>query len=207
LRGNLSSSRTQGKGGFGSVVKARNKLDGRIYAIKKIKLRGTENDDKIFREINALSRLNHRYIVRYYATWLETVNRNRRGSVMTGKGWGSVDDDDDDDDTTDSDATPSRERPRIKAFDENNILMYNMDDLTLHSNSRSGRSFPSIHFGEETSSISINRSEEEEDDEEEDDDDDSDETSETEQEEMNRAIAATPRPIPRVLYIQMVSLI
>ncbi|KAG8989771.1 hypothetical protein FRB90_002076, partial [Tulasnella sp. 427] len=61
-----------GKGGFGSVVKARLKLDGAIYAVKKIKLRG-ENDGKIYREVNALSRLNHRFIVRYHTTWIEST--------------------------------------------------------------------------------------------------------------------------------------
>ncbi|KAG8917848.1 hypothetical protein FRC00_013148, partial [Tulasnella sp. 408] len=61
-----------GKGGFGSVVKSRLKLDGAIYAVKKIKLRG-ENDGKIYREVNALSRLNHRFIVRYHTTWIEST--------------------------------------------------------------------------------------------------------------------------------------
>ncbi|KAF8655998.1 hypothetical protein AX16_002818 [Volvariella volvacea WC 439] len=61
-----------GKGAFGSVVKARNKIDSRIYAVKKIKLRAFQADTRIFREVNALSRLSHRNIVRYYTTWLET---------------------------------------------------------------------------------------------------------------------------------------
>lgn len=49
-------------------------IDKKIYAIKKIKLRrGADeaNDNKIFREVNTLSRLNHRYIVRYYSAWIE----------------------------------------------------------------------------------------------------------------------------------------
>lgn len=54
-----------GEGGFGKVVKAKNKLDGRFYAIKKIKLRPEDNEQKVFREVNALSRLNHQFIVRY----------------------------------------------------------------------------------------------------------------------------------------------
>jgi len=33
-----------------------------------------QNDTKIMREVNALSRLNHRCIVRYYTTWIETVD-------------------------------------------------------------------------------------------------------------------------------------
>jgi hypothetical protein len=37
--------------------------------VKKIRLKG--NDDKIYREINALSKLSHRFIVRYYTTWIE----------------------------------------------------------------------------------------------------------------------------------------
>jgi eukaryotic translation initiation factor 2-alpha kinase 4 len=180
------------------VVKARNKLDGRFYAIKKVKLRGTENDDKIFREVNALSRLNHRYIVRYYATWLETVHRNRRSSRNSLGGWDSPDDDEDEDeDTTDSDTTASRKKPKLvprRRFEEENVLMYDLDDLTVHSKSRSGRSFPSIHFGEETSSKSIGADEDEESD-----------SSETEAEIRSPSVV-TPRPVPRVLYIQMVRL-
>ncbi|KAJ2780654.1 eukaryotic translation initiation factor 2-alpha kinase [Coemansia interrupta] len=62
-----------GKGGFGSVVKSRNRIDGRYYAIKKIKLdaRDTEGNKKIFREVTTLSRLHHQNVVRYYTTWVE----------------------------------------------------------------------------------------------------------------------------------------
>ncbi|KAJ1722227.1 eukaryotic translation initiation factor 2-alpha kinase [Coemansia erecta] len=64
-----------GKGGFGSVVKSRNRIDGRYYAIKKIKLdaRDTEGNKKIFREVTTLSRLHHQNVVRYYTTWVEDV--------------------------------------------------------------------------------------------------------------------------------------
>ncbi|TID29853.1 hypothetical protein CANINC_001546 [Pichia inconspicua] len=59
-----------GKGGFGEVVKARNRLDGRLYAIKRI--RHTEDKlAKILNEVMLLARLNHQYVVRYYAAWLE----------------------------------------------------------------------------------------------------------------------------------------
>ena len=44
-----------------------------VGTVKKIKLRDVGND-KIFREVSALSRLNHRFIVRYYTTWVETSN-------------------------------------------------------------------------------------------------------------------------------------
>lgn len=59
-----------GRGGFGEVVKARNRLDGRLYAIKKI--RHTEDKlAKILNEVMLLARLNHQYVVRYFAAWLE----------------------------------------------------------------------------------------------------------------------------------------
>lgn len=59
-----------GKGGFGEVVKARNRLEGTFYAIKKIKHR-TDKLDSLLSEVLSLARLNHQYIVRYYGTWVE----------------------------------------------------------------------------------------------------------------------------------------
>jgi serine/threonine protein kinase len=61
-----------GQGGFGSVYKARQRVDGKIYAIKKIKLRKKGNNQKIQREITCLADLNNPHIVRYYQTWVET---------------------------------------------------------------------------------------------------------------------------------------
>ena len=58
-----------GKGGFGEVVKARNKLDGGVYAVKKISQ--APQLDKILSEVMLLNRLNHPYVVRYYSTWVE----------------------------------------------------------------------------------------------------------------------------------------
>ncbi|KAL4909411.1 hypothetical protein BDW74DRAFT_80834 [Aspergillus multicolor] len=60
-----------GKGGFGEVVKARNKLDGRFYAVKKISHKSATALKDTLSEIMLLSRLNHPYVVRYYTAWLE----------------------------------------------------------------------------------------------------------------------------------------
>lgn len=62
-----------GRGGFGVVTKARNKLDGANYAIKIIPLRGKSlgHRSKILREVRALAALEHPNIVRYHATWLQ----------------------------------------------------------------------------------------------------------------------------------------
>jgi translation initiation factor 2-alpha kinase 4 len=79
----------QGRGGFGSVVKARNKIDNRIYAVKKIRLKTQQSDTKIFREVNALSRLSHRFIVRYYTTWVETSESNAVSGAGDGVAGGS----------------------------------------------------------------------------------------------------------------------
>ncbi|TIA73067.1 hypothetical protein E3P91_01642 [Wallemia ichthyophaga] len=59
-----------GKGGFGEVVKARNRLDGLFYAIKKVRLK-PNTDSKLFREVLSLSRLNSRFVVRYFGCWIE----------------------------------------------------------------------------------------------------------------------------------------
>ncbi|KAF7719568.1 Serine/threonine-protein kinase, GCN2 family protein [Penicillium ucsense] len=60
-----------GRGGFGQVVKARNKLDGRFYAVKKISQTSSAALKDTLSEIMLLSRLNHPYVVRYYTAWLE----------------------------------------------------------------------------------------------------------------------------------------
>ncbi|KAM3080996.1 eukaryotic translation initiation factor 2-alpha kinase [Clarireedia jacksonii] len=62
-----------GKGGFGEVVKARQKLDGQIYAIKKITQKSSASLDEILKEARLLSQLNHPSVVRYFNTWTEEV--------------------------------------------------------------------------------------------------------------------------------------
>ncbi|XP_052767751.1 eIF-2-alpha kinase GCN2-like isoform X2 [Mya arenaria] len=63
-----------GKGGFGDVIKVKNTLDGRFYAIKRIPLnpKSQHFKRKITREVKLLSRLNHENVVRYYNSWIET---------------------------------------------------------------------------------------------------------------------------------------
>ena len=70
-----------GKGGSGQVWKVRNKLDRRIYAVKKIKLDAALSvNKKIRREVTTISRLAHGGIVRYNGAWVEEV----RGSGNEG---------------------------------------------------------------------------------------------------------------------------
>jgi eukaryotic translation initiation factor 2-alpha kinase 4 len=62
-----------GKGGFGEVVKARQKLDGQIYAIKKITQRSQASLTEVIKEVRLLSRISHPAVVRYYGTWIEEI--------------------------------------------------------------------------------------------------------------------------------------
>ncbi|KAJ1529287.1 hypothetical protein ONE63_006085 [Megalurothrips usitatus] len=64
-----------GKGAFGDVLKVRNKLDGRVYAIKRIELnpRNRQLNRRITREVKLLSQLNHENVVRYYNSWIESA--------------------------------------------------------------------------------------------------------------------------------------
>lgn len=65
--------RVIGKGGFGVVILAKNKVDNCVYAIKRISLTKRDWDErgKIMKEIQILSRLSHQNIVRYYNSWIE----------------------------------------------------------------------------------------------------------------------------------------
>ncbi|XP_048265951.1 eIF-2-alpha kinase GCN2 isoform X2 [Bombus terrestris] len=64
-----------GRGAFGDVLKVKNKLDGGIYAIKRIELnpKNKQLHKKITREVKLLSRMNHENVVRYYNSWIESA--------------------------------------------------------------------------------------------------------------------------------------
>ena len=72
-----------GRGGFGAVYQCRNKLDGHVYAVKKVPLSSQRHWHrrlrKVLREVKVLALLDHPRIVRYYHAWLEwNVSKNAR---------------------------------------------------------------------------------------------------------------------------------
>lgn len=73
-----------GKGGYGSVVKARNRLDSNFYAVKIINKCTEIALDKVLNEVRLLSQLNHPNVVRYYTAWKEvdapSMNENHDDS-------------------------------------------------------------------------------------------------------------------------------
>lgn len=78
-----------GKGGGGEVVQAINRLDRRVYAIKKIFLEPEESklamvqNEKLLREVVTISRMTHKNIVRYYQAWVEEPPRIEEGGDVT----------------------------------------------------------------------------------------------------------------------------
>ncbi|ORZ38826.1 hypothetical protein BCR44DRAFT_1427861 [Catenaria anguillulae PL171] len=112
-----------GRGGFGQVVKARNRLDGRLYAIKTVHLSRNSNDNrKLLREVRTLSRLNSSRCVRYYQAWVE----DSQGTWVEDSETDDVTATSASDDDTDNDAnsphskspTTSRKRRRSKGAKE-----------------------------------------------------------------------------------------
>ena len=73
-----------GEGSFGVVYKAIHKLEGYIYAIKKITISLPLNKDirdlPIFREIATMVNLNHKNIVRFITSWAEKEDQNLKRS-------------------------------------------------------------------------------------------------------------------------------
>lgn len=62
-----------GKGGFGVVFAAKNKIDDCQYAIKRIVLPNKkESRDRVMREVRTLANCEHQNIVRYFHAWIET---------------------------------------------------------------------------------------------------------------------------------------
>jgi serine/threonine protein kinase/histidyl-tRNA synthetase len=81
-----------GRGGGGEVMKCRNRLDRRVYAVKKILLEqettgrpgdlAADRNKKLGREVTTISRMIHKNIVRYYQAWMEGCSsRNTTGTL------------------------------------------------------------------------------------------------------------------------------
>ncbi|CAO2650691.1 Nn.00g019830.m01.CDS01 [Neocucurbitaria sp. VM-36] len=70
-----------GKGGYGKVFKAKHKLDGSFYAVKRIPVspaklakvqeHGPQELESMLEEVRSLARFDHNNIVRYHNAWLE----------------------------------------------------------------------------------------------------------------------------------------
>lgn len=67
-----------GQGAYGDVLKVKNILDNRQYAIKRIPLttRSRQIFKKMTREVELLSRLNHENVVRYFNSWIENASES-----------------------------------------------------------------------------------------------------------------------------------
>ncbi|CAG5133197.1 unnamed protein product, partial [Candidula unifasciata] len=62
-----------GKGGFGIVFEAVNRVDDQHYAVKRTVLPRSEGaKEKVLREVRALAKLEHIGIVRYFNAWVES---------------------------------------------------------------------------------------------------------------------------------------
>jgi translation initiation factor 2-alpha kinase 3 len=80
-----------GKGGYGKVYKAKHKLDGSLYAIKRIPVssakmakvqeHGPEELENILREVRSLARFDHANVIRYHNAWLEFTTTPTTGAV------------------------------------------------------------------------------------------------------------------------------
>ena len=158
--------------------------------------------DKIFREVNALSRLSHRNIVRYYTTWVETAESDMATASSDDSSAESGTDDGMTSVPEQSIGTKPSSNRHLPINGGFHISIEDFDDLSV---SRS--SFPSIHFGRSGSSG------------------EEDSTSSDEQDEFadlfkrgksksgssNTSRSKSPKPksavAARTLYIQMVGLL
>jgi len=123
-----------GKGGFGSVYKVINRLDGNFYAIKQMILNYNypSKVKKIMQEVQLLSKLNHHHIVRYYQAWTEPVPNDEINQKVEGSG--SEDDKEYEEEQEEEDSSESN------SFDE--------DTHSRQSSQDGGQGF-TINFGDE----------------------------------------------------------
>lgn len=114
--------------------------------VKKVRLR-MHTDTKIFREVNALSRLSHRFIVRYYTTWVETSDPTSTAPSDAGDSETESEFSGDMDDAKTS--VPSSRSHSSRHSTSSSFNLYDDLDDTNMNVSGGSQSFPSIHFGME----------------------------------------------------------
>lgn len=182
--------------------------------VKKIRLRTSQSDSKIFREVNALSRLSHRFIVRYYTTWVELSEPESTAASSDASETDGTDRDTDELDTDEADteeadgmtsvphSSPHSSRScsteDLNGSGFNGRFNIDLGDLDTKEHSGTQSSFPSIHFGGSVSSQDT------------DDSDDSDDPfNDLFSKEDTTHISfkrQKPKALARTLYIQMASL-
>lgn len=150
-----------GRGGGGQVVKSRNRLDGHLYAIKKIRLPFDRiSEGKILREVTLFSRMNHPNIVRYHTSWVETEEHNLEMEESQAT------------DTTRTDPTRSSQESSTPSsgsasdFEESSddgetvdidLGLEDLDDNDFLSVGHpKSQSYPRIHFGAEDDASNVN---------------------------------------------------
>eukprot|EP00042_Codosiga_hollandica_P050229 m.596051 g.596051 ORF g.596051 m.596051 type:complete len:1703 (-) comp58044_c0_seq4:40-5148(-) len=148
-----------GRGGFGFVMKVRNRLDQRVYAIKTTKVDSKKPSfQKILREVALLSRLNHPHVVRYYQAWIEGGKGDMKWTSANHSLEGDdFDDDEDDDDEDDCDTpeNPSEGSPQpVKALKPSSILNKRELEEAL---TREIDRLPALVKGPKASSVSQSR--------------------------------------------------
>ncbi|ROV91433.1 hypothetical protein VSDG_07141 [Cytospora chrysosperma] len=198
-----------GKGGFGEVVKARKKLDGQIYAIKKISSRSQGGLTEVLKEVRLLSQLSHPAVVRYFNTWLEEVydlSEGTDGETSTDAGGVDISQD-----------TASQAGFNIEFATSQGGLDFISSSRNLAADAGIEDDEFEIEFGDDDSDAILD-DEENDDDEEEDDDDDEDSSGSDEETEIDdngrngnrlglseRRHTRRPsyRPFRTVLYISM----
>lgn len=197
-----------GKGGFGEVVKVRNRMEGTFYAIKKIKHR-SDKLETLLSEVLSLARLNHQYIVRYYGCWVEELpdSLSKVNSAVA-----SSDEEEsyssDDDEEFESNL---RSTSFLKSHDSSFQVDYfknSIDPLLDYDDSDFDDRI--VFANSDSEEDSASKDEEDEDDDEDDEDDDTEEISEsiTDESSAPRNVVSKARNHNRVegksiLYIQM----
>ena len=86
MKDNFEILATIGKGGYGSVMKVRHKMDGKIYALKKISTSNIEGErlEDVKKEVWNLSLLQHNNVVKYHSSWILRGNEDSPASSSQG---------------------------------------------------------------------------------------------------------------------------